>query len=393
MSKFLVCTAFLLTSLFCQDVLGQSSISSWEFPRLNIERVRNYLTPKLLYTHDYVSSIGGIKSGPRNIGALDFFVASDLSKYSRVKGDFMAHYIHINSNDTRAAIGDVQTTSNIDAPVKVDRVGDLWYQHHWSQNLKTLIGLHDISSEFNITESSLTFLNSSFGTSAELSYSGLNAPSVYPITSLGVRALYHISEDLSLRTAIYHANPGGVETYQSFHVDVGGKDGFLYLSELVFQTADQKIGIGGWNYTKSQINMTGNKSAPLYGFYGMWEEKFNHSLWFFARTGWATPVTNEVDLNLATGLVYRGIFQKKNNNDEAGLGVTNAHFSKGHVNNVRIDEQSTVSSNETAYEIYYNFKPLDKISLRPDIQFIQTPGGIKSYKNAWLVGIRTMIEL
>lgn len=348
----------------------------------------------ILYTHDYISSTGGTKSGPRNIGAFDLYLSSDLSKYSQVRGDFMAHYVHINQNDTRAAIGDIQTASNIDAPMQVDRMGDLWYQHHISKHLKILFGLHDISSEFNITPSSLTFLNSSFGTSAELSYSGLNSPSIYPITSLGGRVLFHFNDSLTLRSGIYHANPGGTETYRSFHVDVNDEDGFMYISELAYQTDERKFGLGGWNYTRDQNRIGSIKTAPLFGFYSMMEESLSHSLWTFLRVGWASPISNEIESNIATGFVYRGIFQKKTSHDEIGIGLTTAHFSRGYKHELAMENQENKrASNETTYEFYYQFKPAKQISLRPDIQFISSPGGIQRYRNAWAMGLRTIVEI
>ena len=145
---------------------GQSNTSEIELPSLNFNRLKDYVSADLFYTHDFISNSGGAKTGARNIGALDIYIESDLSKYSSVQGEFMAHYIHINQNDTRAAIGDAQGASNIDMPAQIDRVVDLWYQQNWNDNLKTLVGIHDISTEFDFTESSVGFLNSSFGISA-----------------------------------------------------------------------------------------------------------------------------------------------------------------------------------------------------------------------------------
>ena len=162
-------TLGLVFLLSASGAMGQSNTSSIELPSFKFERLKDYVSADLFYTHDYISSTGGVKAGPRNIGALDIYIESDLSKYSSLQGEFMAHYIHINQNDNRAAIGDAQGASNIDMPTQIDRVVDLWYQQNWNDQFKTLVGVHDISMEFNVTESSLSFLNASFGTSAELS--------------------------------------------------------------------------------------------------------------------------------------------------------------------------------------------------------------------------------
>lgn len=390
MNMRIICqTIFFL--LFPLLVHAQTNALSIDLPTFETTPLIKYLNSKILYTHDFISNTGGAKAGPRNIGALDFYIESNLGDYSVVQGEFMAHYVHINQNDRRGAIGEVQTASNIDAPVQVDRIGDLWYQHLWSEHFKTLIGLHDISSEFNITESSLPFLNSSFGTSAELSYSGLNSPSIYPVTSLGGRVHYRMTDELSIRVALYHANPGGPEGYRSFDTDFGGRDGLMYISEIAHQNEDHKIGVGAWGYSKQQAKLGSDDLAPLFGSYANYELKLLDHLWAFFRYGWASPITNEIESNFSTGVVFHGIFQGKKIKDEAGLGFTNAHMS--HRFEEAGDEAATFSSNELVCEFYYQFRLSKNLSLKPDIQFIQNPGGLGKYKNSWATGLRTSIEL
>jgi porin len=363
--------------------LAQSNTTVGSFPSFGLDKLGRYFNLDTFYTHDFISNTGGLKAGPRNIGALDLYLDSDLSKYSRANGQIMIHYNHINKNDQRGAIGDVQTASNIDTPDQIDRLTDLWYQHNWNDDLKTLAGFHDISMEFYITESSLNFLNSSFGTGAELSFSGPNGngPSVYPLTTVGGRGLFQITEELSLRTGVYDADPGGEESFRKMSSGIGGNEGYLHISELAHQRGEQKIGMGAWNYTKSQAHLTDeDESSHSYGAYGMIEREVLPNLWGFARAGWANPSVNPVQTNLVAGGVYRGIFQTKKNQDEIGLGLARAHFSQA-------DED------ETAYEGYYQFKAIKELLLRPDLQYITNPAGDKELKNAWAVGLRTVVEI
>lgn len=379
--------------LISTSVWGQSNTSTIEFGQGTLERLKPYVGADLFYTHDYISNTGGIKQGPRNIGALDIYIESDLSNYSGIQGQFQFHYLHINQNDTRGNIGDAQFASNIDVPSQVDRIADLWYQHSWGENFHTLIGLHDISMEFNVTESSLSFLNSSFGTAADLTYSGSNGPSIYPITALGTRLLYQFNESISLRSGVYDADPGGVETYRSFHSDVGSHEGFLHISELVYQDDERKIGLGGWNHTNRQDNINGAGRSTLFGLYSMAEQKLSHSLYSFIRISWSNPLVNEIQTNFVTGMAYKGIFQKKKVNDEVGLGMTRVHFSRPFLKETAAEAESDFESNETAYEAYYQFKPLNILSLRPDIQYISNPSGLTNLKDAWAVGMRTVVEI
>jgi len=370
--------------------MGQSNSSSFELPSFKFDRLKDYVSADLFYTHDFVSNTGGVKSGPRNIGALDIYIESDLSKYSEVQGEFMAHYIHINQNDTRASIGDAQGASNIDMPEQIDRVVDLWYQQNWNDQFKTLVGLHDISMEFNVTESSLSFLNSSFGTSAELSLAG---PSLYPVTSLGTRSQYSFNDELSLKTGLYDANVGDEKTYRSFHSDIGNHEGYMHISELAHQKDDQKMALAGWNFTKSHEKLGENGRSNSYGTYAMYEKKFGYNTWAFARYGWANPLVSAIQSNISTGVTYRGIFQRKKTNDEAGVGLSQVHFSRQHLKNIAAEENSGTTSKETAYEAYYQFKPMKILSLRPDVQYITNPSGLNNIKDAWAVGLRSVVEL
>jgi porin len=391
MNTRLICTTLCLAAFISTSTArGQSNTSTAEFPGFSLERLGNYVSADLFYTHDYVSNTGGIKAGPRNIGALDIYIESDLSKYSWVQGEFMAHYIHINQNDTRASIGDAQGASNIDMPTQIDRVVDLWYQQNWNDNFKTLIGVHDISSEFNVTESALSFLNSSFGTSAEFGAAGI---SLYPITSIGTRSQFNFTEELSLKTGFYDANVGDEKTYRSFHSDVGNNTGYLHVSELAHQKDEKKMAVGVWNFTKSQEKLGANGEEKSYGTYGQYEQKFGHNTFAFARYGWANPLVSAIQSNVSTGVVYRGIFQRKKTNDEAGIGMSQVHFSRQHLKNVAAEENTSTSAKETAYEAYYNFKPMKILSLRPDLQYITKPSGANNLKDAWAVGLRTVVEL
>lgn len=376
----LITKTLILTSLFSVSAWGQSNTSSIELPSIKWKRLKDYVSTDLFYTHDYVSNTGGQKAGPRNIGALDIYFESDMSKYSSVPGQMMFHFIHINQNDNRGAIGDSQAASNIDMPEQVDRVVDLWYQHNWSDKFNTLFGLHDISMEFNVTESSLSFLNSSFGTNAELA---LTTPSLYPITSLGVRAHYFINDELSLRTGFYDSNPGDESTYRSFHSDIGNHEGYMHVSELAHQDDGHKMAIGGWNHLKKQANQNDESEATAWGSYALYEKEVSPSTWIFARMGWANPEVSAIHTNASSGVAYKGLFQRKKSQDEIGFGATRVHFSR----------MTDATADETAYETYYNFKPIKMLSLRPDVQYITRPSGLPEIKDAWAFGVRSVIEI
>jgi porin len=375
----------MISSLWAY-ALAQSVFSIESLNLNQLEKFRRYLNPELYYTHDYISNVGGAKSGPRNIGAIDLYLESNLKKYSSINAEFRIHYIHINQNDQRGAIGDYQYASNIDMPVQVDRLGDFWYQQNW-ESFDLLVGIHDFNTEFNYTENALQFLNTSFGIAADISMSGKHGASVYPLSTPGIRARLHLNKQISLLSGIYHANVGDYDTYRKVQLAFGGPDGFMHISELIHGKRGNSSGIGFWHYTTPQEQFIQGKGTS-YGFYGNLERKLGYSLRSFIRYSLSNPKINDVQSNLATGVSYRGIFQRKRNEDEVGIGLTTVHFSSGY-----LEENEFKESNETAYEVYYDFKLSKNLGLRPDIQYIQNPSGNQDLKNAWAIGFRSSIEL
>lgn len=370
----------VLIIIFSLPTHAQSNISMTKLEGIDPFNLKGRLNMELMFTNDYISHTGGIQAGPRNINATSLFIKSDLSKFSRVNGEFMFHFVHLNSNDKGGTIGDSQVASNIDIANKGDRLCDAWYQHTWGKKFKTLMGLHDISTEFNLTNSSANFVNSSFGTTTDFALSGTHGPSLFPITSIGLRAEYSLNKQVLIRAGVYDADPGDASTFRSLHSDIGGHEGYMSISEISYENKNQKLGFGGWNYGQEREKLTDEtETASSFGTYLIQEQKWGNSFWSFARYGWANPLVNVVQSNLVTGLIYKGLFQFRKKLDEIGAGYSTAHFPGG--------------NNEDVYEIFYQFKALDSVTLRPDIQYIKTPSGLSEIPDAWAYGIRTMIQI
>lgn len=125
----------------------------------------------------------------------------------------------------------------------------------------------------------------------------------------------------------------------------------------------------------------------------MFERNLTHSLSAFVRYGWASPVVNPIQSNVSGGLLYKGIFQKKKNLDEAGLAMTQIHISRYHRDNLAIENDSATRPKETTYELYYSFRAFNYFNFQPDIQYIQYPSGIVKNKDALALGLRTSFEI
>lgn len=405
-------TIILLSLLPLTNVWAQNVITSEDVFSDGTARFLKNFDANLMFINDFQNSRSSNLGGNANINATEAFLSSDLKTFTPMNGSFNAHFVHIQGTNPAIKIGDTQATSNIAVPETVNRMADLWYQHNFGEKVKLLAGIHDISTEFYVTDSSLNFTHASFGTGAELSVSGPHGPSLYPVTTVGLRTSVDFSDQVSLLTGIYDADPGDTSTYSSFKYKVNSDEGALLISELAYKVEKRKIGLGGWGYSVKQTHLEDETlTARSAGIYIMQEENLNDHMSVFARFGYANPRTTTITNNIVVGGIYKGILQT-DLKDEIGLGISRARFSKNFLRSLnapaedatdevaKADEEGTekepsisYKNAETAIELYYQFKPLEQILLRPDVQFVSNPSGDPANANAWVMGFRAQINL
>jgi len=129
-------------------------------------------------------------------------------------------------------VGDAQGVSNISAPNSL-KLYEEWIQKNFSHNqASVLAGLYDLNSEFYRLQSAGLFLNSSFGMGPEFSQSGVEGPSVFPDTALGVRIALKPVEDIVTRTAVLDGVP--VDRPNGSRGAFESGDGLLIVTEAAF---------------------------------------------------------------------------------------------------------------------------------------------------------------
>jgi len=354
----------------------------------------SHLAPELWVTQDFMTNSGGVHQQARTLTAIDFYLESDVSKFTPLNGDFQFHFGHLDQYGNPLSVGDVQYASNIDMPGKVDRVIDLWYDHKWNNRFKTKFGIQDLNYiEFNFTRAAYQFLNGGFGTDQALAYSGVNGPSIWPLTGLGIRGLYELENGLSLRAGAYDANPGGSRTYKSFHSDLNREDGVFSIAEIAFKTNQLKAAVAYWLYSTDHVHINNeSKHSRPQGAYWISQYKFKNLNSVFLRYGWSNPSTNIIQNHLSVGGVMKGLLSQKRFLDELGLGVSMVHFSNDYETTESFDYRVT-GHEEVAYELYYQYRFLKGFFLRPDLQLITTPAGRTDIKSAWVGALRTIIIL
>src|SRR5258708_2393634 len=121
-------------------------------------------------------------------------------------------------------------------------------QNLLNDGLSFLFGLHDLNSEFYVTEASGLFLNSSFGVGPELSHSGKAGPSLFPTTALGLRARAVLNDQWSIQTAVYDGVPGNPDDPRGTHIILRADEGVMSISEVAWGG----FHLGGWIYSSPQ---------------------------------------------------------------------------------------------------------------------------------------------
>ena len=110
-------------------------------------------------------------------------------------------------------------------------------------------GLYDLNSEFDALDAAGLFINPAHGIGTDFSQSGLNGPSIFPVTSLAVRLQYKASDDTTLRLAVLDGVPGDPVRPKRTAIKLGKGDGAMLVGELDQRVGDWRLIAGYWRYT------------------------------------------------------------------------------------------------------------------------------------------------
>lgn len=109
--------------------------------------------------------------------------------------------------------------------------------------------------------------------------------------------------------------------------------------------------------------------------------------------------TSKVDHYVSIGAVYKGLFAARPK-DDIGLTFSEVHVNPAYRKNAALtnlvnsvedyDDPAYLPVQETEYnaELNYGVHVTDWLTVRPNVQFVRHPGGVKEVDDAWVSGLK-----
>ena len=347
---------------------------------------------------------GGLRTGNSYLDNLDAQLTVDGERAWGVPGlTLFGYLLHNNGGSvTEDLVGDAQAISNIEALDQL-RLYELWAEYAFGTERSSSLrfGLYDLNSEFDASEAGALFINSGHGIGTQIGQTGLNGPSIFPVTSLAARFRWQPASDWTVLLAALDGVPGDPEHPSSNAIHLGGGDGLLLAAEVGWQRGRlTKLALGGWAYTSRfdeqlRVNAAGAalRSRGNNGVYALIETRLwssadgaGRSLDAYARFGTAEGRLNRFDQALALGVVGTGVFPARPE-DQLGLGLaTPRNGSTYRAVSDLLGEQ--IDAREYALELTYRTQIADWLVLQPVVQHIVNPNTDPAHDDALAVALR-----
>jgi porin len=285
--------------------------------------------------------------------------------------------------------GDTQTLSNIDAPQSV-RLFGLWAEQSFGDAGSLRVGLIDVNHDFDINYPVGLFIASSDAIAPELSKSGRNGPSIFPVSSFGARLNWTPVKQLTIRAGVLDGVAGDPAHPGAFAIArLRGSDGALLIGQADWNFADQaQVSLGVWGYTAptDRIDPARPGRERQAGVYAFVDGPIGKSLAAWVRVGFSRPSVEQVSSFIGGGVVWTGPIPSRKN-DQAGFAIARAGLS-GPARRVL-----GLPDAETELEATYLFAATDQLSLQPDLQYIVHPASAPRLPNALVFGLRFILNV
>ena len=392
------------------------------------------------------NTTGGAATGTTYSGLLNMGLAVDLQKAAGWEGaSFKNTWLWLyGSNLSSQYIGNALNASSI-AGFPGFRCYEFWFQQNLFHDvLSVRSGLLGLDTEFMSSDTASLFVNSTFGAPGLFTLDMPNSGPTYPMATLGVRLALQPCSWLTLRSALSQANPfTQQQNARGFNWNFGPAGGLLSLNEAVvsWNKEPQAKGLPGTAkagfWLQSGQNPTDSDSADVTtfafaspenrayssGFYGIIDQQLyavtskpspsdgknaveggknssaqassdstgsGRGLSSFVRIGFSPQTDSPAGFYSDTGLVYTGLIPTRAS-DRLGFAFGYARMGNQYASLGSVSGLPGVGY-EAVSELSYSVQVSPAISIQPDLQYIIHPGGSQLYGNAFVVGVRAVVN-
>ncbi len=334
---------------------------------------------------------GGLERKNSFLGNLDLKLTLDGDKMGLSDTQVFAYALFDHGQHPSEAAGTAYGVSNLEVADRIFKLYELWVQHElFDKRLSVLLGIHDLNSEFYVTDSSGLFFNPTFGIGNEFAQTGVNGPSIFPNASPSIRLRYTPSKRFYFMAAAFNGEAGDTRAPKSSRYRINKKDGALVIYEAAYlplsDEGETKYAVGTWSYTKKfELEAHPGETGYNQGSYLLVNQKISDSLSSFLRYGFAEEDLNEVLSNGSVGFVWKG-FGESRPEDLLGLAFSTLDKSE-HVRTADDEHAPATSFVEFTYKIDFG----SGIAFQPNVQYFDYPANDKSPRSTTTLGAR--IEL
>jgi porin len=355
------------------------------------------LAIQAVYTGEmWRNATGGAGIGDRYLDNLDITFDAHGGRLFGFDGlEIFGYLLYTNGHSIAELSNAAQGVSNIEA-TRALRLYELWAEWQLGAESNSLrFGLYDLNSEFDSIETAGLFINPSHGIGPDFSQSGENGPSIFPVTSLGVRALVTRGA-WTFQAAALDAVPGDRDEPDRSGIYLSADEGALLVGEINYRGASgARIGAGYWQYTSDFAALDSSNSSERRGNAGIYvlaetpmlfSSNDEGGLRLFVRTGIANDRINPIERYYGTGVVYTGLMDSRPA-DQLGFAIAVAELGDPYIEAQQLSGVMT-AAREYDFELTYRFDVTDWLTLQSDVQYLRNPGMDPSLESAWAIGLR-----
>lgn len=123
----------------------------------------------------------------------------------------------------------------------------------------------------------------------------------------------------------------------------------------------------------------------------------------FANFTHHDKATSQVDYFIQAGIVYKGLLDSRPL-DDLGIGIAKVHTNADFRERARLQKQANgvsdyddpgyipLQHNETSSEIYYGVHVTNWLTVRPNLQYLKNPGGVREVDAALVAGLKVQAQ-